>query len=130
MVIAFGVGQVLWSLLWFSLFFLWLMLVFRIVADIFRSDDMGGVAKALWILLGMVLPFIGSLLYLVSRGDGMARREMAAIRAQDDAARSYIQQAAGSSPSAAEELSKLAKLRDDGVIDAGEFARLKARIVG
>lgn len=130
MLAAFGSGQVLLSMLWFFLFVMWIMLVFRVIGDIFRSQDLSGGAKALWLIFIVFFIYLGVFVYLVARGGGMAERELAAVRAQDDMMRSYIQSAAGSSSSAAEELAKLATLKEQGVIDDAEFARLKARIVG
>ena len=68
----FGTGQVLWSLLWFFLFFVWIMLIFTIFGDIIRSDDMGGWAKAIWSIFIIFLPFLGIFVYLIARGGGMA----------------------------------------------------------
>jgi hypothetical protein len=131
MIATFGVLQVFFSILWFFLFVMWIMLVFRVVADVFRSSDMGGVAKALWVLFVIVAPFLGVLVYLIARGNKMAEHEVKQIKAQDDAMRQYIQQAAGTTGgSAADELARLAELRDKGVIDADEFAKLKAKVLG
>ncbi len=126
----FGTGQVLWSILWFFIFFMWIMLLFQVTFDIFRSDDLSGVAKAAWILFVIIVPYLGVFVYLIARGSKMSERQVKGMQEQEAAARQYIQNAAGSSPSAAEELAKLAGLRDQGVIDEAEFARLKARLVG
>lgn len=129
MVVAeFQVGQVLWSLIWLTLVVMWILLVIRVFADIFRSHDMSGVAKALWVLLVVATPYLGVLLYLIVRGGSMARRDLAQAQARDDALRAYIRDAAGGS-SGVDELHRLADLRDRGVLDEDEFQRLKARIV-
>lgn len=130
MLAQFGVGQVLWSLIWFSLVFLWIMLVFRVVGDIFRSRDMGGVAKALWLVFVMFLPYLGVFLYLILRGDKMAHHQLQAMEAQEQAVRQYIQRTAGTSPSPADELARLAEMRQSGLIDDAEFAALKAKVIG
>ena len=65
----FGTGQVFWSILWFFLFFVWIMLIFTIFGDIIRSDDMGGVAKAIWSIFIIFLPFLGIFMYLIIRGN-------------------------------------------------------------
>ena len=130
LIASWGVLQVFWSMIWFFLFIMWLMLVFRVFADIFRSPDMSGIAKAGWVIFAVVLPFIGVLSYLIVRGPKMAQHEMSAAQAQQDAVKQYIQSAAGTSPSVADELSRLAELRDRGVIDDAEFGRLKAKLVG
>ncbi len=127
---AWSVLEVFWTMIWFFLFIMWLMLVFRVFADIFRSDDMSGIAKAVWVVFAVAFPFIGVLSYLIVRGQKMANREIAAARAQEDAVKQYIQSAAGTAPSVADELTRLAELRDRGVIDDAEFGRLKGKLVG
>lgn len=114
-----------WAMLWFFMFFIWLMLLFRVFGDIFRSEDMGGGAKAFWTLFVVVLPFLGVLVYVISRGDGMAERDMHQYQAAEAATQQYIKEAAGST-SAADELAKLAALRDRGVISSEEFEAQKA----
>ncbi len=128
MLATFAVGQVLWSLIWFFLLFTWIMLVFRVFGDIFRDHETGGAAKVLWIVFIIVLPFLGVFVYLIARGNKMAEREVAAIKAQDQAARAYIKDAAGAS--SADELARLAELKDKGVISDAEFASLKAKVIG
>jgi hypothetical protein len=124
----FGVGQVLWSMFWFFLFFLWIMLLFQVFADIFRSKDMSGAIKAVWVIFVVLTPYIGVLVYLIVRGGKMQENQMQAAQAQDAAMRDYIRSASGTG-SAADELARLADLRDRGVIDADEFATLKAKVV-
>ena len=126
-----GTGQVLWSIIWFTLFFIWIWLLVRIFSDVFRSEDLGGFAKALWIIFVIVLPYLGVFVYLIARGHKMAEHDMADAKAQDAAARAYIQNVTGTSGgSVAAELEKLADLKSKGVIDDAEFARLKAKAVG
>lgn len=117
-----------WAMLWFFLFFVWLMLLFRIFGDIFRSDDMGGGAKAFWTLFVVVLPMLGVLVYVIARGKGMAERDLAQYQAAEAANKQYIQQAAGAT-SAADEITKLAALRDKGVINNDEFDAQKAALL-
>jgi len=126
----FGTGQVLWSMLWFFLFFIWIWLLITVFADIFRSHDIGGFAKTMWVLFVILVPYLGVFVYLIARGHKMSEHAMQAAQAQDAAARAYIQQAAGTSPSAADELARLADLKQQGVIDDAEFQRLKANVVG
>jgi hypothetical protein len=126
----FGTGQVLWSLLWFFMFFIWIWLLITVFADIFRSHDIGGVAKALWVIFVIFIPYLGVFVYLIARGHKMHEHAVEAAQAQDAAARAYIQQAAGTSASPADELARLADLKDRGVIDDAEFQRLKAKTVG
>ena len=120
--------DVLWSMLIFFLFIAWIWVLISVIGDIFRSDDMGGVAKAIWVLFVMLLPWLGVLIYLIARGDSMARRSFEQMDAAESARRAYIQDAAGTS--AADELSKLASLKDSGVLTAEEYASLKAKVVG
>ena len=84
-------------MLWFFLFIVWIWLLITIFIDIFRSDDMGGFAKALWVVFIILIPWLGVLIYLIARGDSMAQRSMQAANERDRAARAYIQDAAGSS---------------------------------
>ncbi len=129
MLATFGVGQVILSMLFFFLLFVWIMLVFRIFADLFRSQDLSGIAKVLWVVFILVFNYLGVFAYIIVRGNKMAENEVKAMQAQEQAARSYIQEAAGSK-SPADELHRLVELRDKGVIDEAEFAKLKAKIVG
>ena len=124
------VGQVFWSMLWFFLFFIWIWLLITVFADIFRSHDLGGFAKALWVIFVILVPYLGVFVYLIARGHKMGEHAMQQAQAQDAAARAYIQQAAGTSASPAEELARLASLKDQGVINADEYARLKAKALG
>jgi Short C-terminal domain/Phospholipase_D-nuclease N-terminal len=126
----FGTGQVFWSMLWFFLFFIWIWLLITVFADIFRSPDMGGGAKALWTIFVIVLPYLGVFIYLIARGHKMHEHAVAQAKAQDDAARQYIHSAAGSSKSAADEVARLAELRDKGVITEEEFQTAKAKALG
>ena len=119
------VGQVLWSMLWFTMFFLWIWVVITVFADIFRSHDMGGVAKTIWVIFVILVPYLGVFVYLIARGHKMSEHAAEAAAAQDKAARQYIQQVTASST--ADELTKLADLKAQGVIDDAEYASLKAK---
>lgn len=127
MLASFGVVQVFFSMIWFFLFITWIMLVFRVFGDIFRDAESSGGAKVFWIIFVIVFPFIGVFTYLISRGDKMAAREIKAVEAQEQAARQYLREAVGTS--GAEELHRLVELKEKGVINDEEFARMKARIV-
>jgi len=128
MLADFGVFQVFFSMLWFTLFFLWIWLAISVAVDIFRSHDLGGVAKALWLFFILFLPYLGVFLYVILRGHKMTEHALEKVEAQDAAARAYIQQASGGS--AADELARLADLKDRGVIDDAEFAAMKAKVLG
>jgi uncharacterized membrane protein len=129
MIATFGVLQVFFSMLWFFLFIVWIMLLFRVYADIFRSDDMGGFAKAIWIIVCIVFWVLGPMVYIIARGGKMAEREVKAAQDQEAAMKQYIQQAAGST-SVADELHRLSELKDKGVITDAEFQSLKAKALG
>ena len=125
----FGTGQVFWSILWFFLFFVWIMLIFTIFGDIIRSDDMGGGAKAIWSIFIIFVPFFGIFIYLIVRGGSMGERQMKAAKAQQAAMDDYIRTTA-STGSAADELAKLADLHSQGKLDDAEYAAAKAKVVG
>ncbi|MGB9346014.1 MAG: SHOCT domain-containing protein [Ilumatobacteraceae bacterium] len=128
----FGTGQVLWSLLWFFLFFVWIMLIITIFGDIIRSDDMGGWAKAIWSVFIIFVPFLGIFVYLIARGGGMAERQVAAAQKQNEAMQEYIQATAGAGggTSSADQLAKLADLHASGKLDDAEYATAKAKVIG
>ena len=122
-----AVGQVFWSMLWFFVFFIWIWLLITVFADIFRSHDLGGFAKTMWVIFVIVVPYLGVFVYLIARGHKMGQHAAQAAAAQDAAARAYIQDAAGSAGSPAQELERLADLKRQGVIDDAEYAQLKAK---
>lgn len=115
------------TMLWFFLWILWIYLVIRIFIDIFRSRDLGGWGKAGWTIFVIILPFLGVLVYLIARGGSMQKRDIAEAQQADEEARAYIRQTAGTGPS--DELTKLAALRDQGVLTADEFAAQKAKLL-
>lgn len=122
-----GVGQVLWSMIWFTLFFMWIWLVITVFADIFRSRDLGGLAKTLWCLFVIFLPYLGVFVYIIARGGKMQENAIRVAQERDAQMRAYIQDAAGPSGGAAAELERLANLKAQGVISEEEFAALKAK---
>ena len=126
----FGTGQVFWSMLWFFMFFIWIWLLITVFADIFRSHDMGGFAKAIWVIFVIVIPYLGVFVYLIARGHKMHEHAVEAMEAQQAANKAYIQQAAGTTPSTADELARIADLKARGVIDDAEFQKLKAKAIG
>lgn len=121
--------DVLWSMLVFFLFIAWIWVLISVVADIFRSDDLNGWAKALWVIFVIIIPWLGVLIYLIARGDNMAQRNVDDAMAAEQARRSYIQDAAGTSGSAADELAKLANLKASGVISDEEYSKLRAKVI-
>ena len=122
--------NVFWTIFEFFLWVIWIWILIMVFIDIFRSHDLSGWAKALWFLFVLFIPLIGVLVYLIARGSSMQERAQQDARQQDQEFRSYVQQAAASSPaSTADQLSKLADLRDRGVISAEEFEREKAKVL-
>ncbi len=119
-----------WTIVEIFLWVIWFWILITVFIDIFRSRDLSGWGKALWFLFVLIIPLIGVLVYLIVRGDSMHERQLRQVQVEDQAARTYIQQAAASSPaSTADQLGKLADLRDRGVITAEEFDREKAKIL-
>jgi ABC-type multidrug transport system fused ATPase/permease subunit len=116
-----------WSMFEFFLLVVWIWLLIWVFIDIFRSRDLSGWAKALWVLFVVILPYLGVLVYLIARGGSMHERAEQQARRQDEAWRSYVQQSAGTST--ADQLAKLADLRDRGVISAAEFESEKAKVL-
>ncbi len=119
--------NIFWTILEFFLWIVWIWLVVMVFFDIFRSHDLSGFAKALWVLFVVIIPFIGVLVYLIVRGGSMHERAVRQAQRQDQQVREYIQQSAGTST--ADQLAKLADLRDRGVITPEEFEREKAKVL-
>ena len=117
-----------WTILEIFLWIIWIWVLIWIFIDIFRSRDLSGWAKALWFIFVLFLPLIGVLVYLIVRGDSMHERAVREAQQQDQEVRRYIQDAAGA-PSTADQLSKLADLRNRGVITPDEFEREKAKVL-
>jgi len=117
-----------WTILEIFLWVLWIWILIYIFIDIFRSHDLSGWGKALWFIFVLFIPLIGVLVYLIVRGSSMQQRAQQEARQQDQAFRAYVQDAAGSQ-STADQLAKLAELRDRGVITPAEFEQQKAKIL-
>ena len=121
-------GQVLLTVLEVFLFAAWLMILFTIIGDLFRDHQLSGWAKAAWVIFLIFVPFLGALIYLITRGDGMRERALQQQQQAQQELNTYIRQTAGSG-SAADELTKLAKLHDDKKISDEEYEKAKAKIV-
>lgn len=120
--------DVFWTMLWFFCFFIWIWLLILVISDIFRSHDLGGGAKAAWLILVILLPLLGVLLYLIVRGNSMGVRssqQAADSQAQFDA---YVRQTAGTQ-STAGQLADLAKLHDAGSLSDDDYEKAKAKIL-
>jgi ABC-type multidrug transport system fused ATPase/permease subunit len=120
--------SIFWTMLEFFLFFVWIWLLVGIFADIFRSHDMGGLAKALWVIFVVIFPFLGVLIYLIARGGSMHERAERQAAQQHKAFDAYMRHASGAG-SSADELTKLADLKSKGVITDAEFDAQKAKIL-
>jgi hypothetical protein len=118
------------TMLYFFLFIIWIWLLIMVFSDIFRSHDMGGGSKALWAFFVIVLPYFGVFIYLIFRGGKMHERAAADAATQQKAFDSYVKQAAGTSgDNTADQLSKLADLKAQGVITDAEFETQKAKVL-
>jgi hypothetical protein len=121
-----------WDLVWLMVstfvFVSYLIIMFQIVADLFRDSNLGGGSKVLWIIGLVVLPFLTALIYIISRGQGMADRQQAVLQRAKSDTDAYIKEVAGKSP--ASQIADAKALLDTGVISQDEFARLKAKALG
>jgi hypothetical protein len=124
-----GVGQVLWSMLWFFMFVIWIWMIIAIFSDVLRSEDLSGWGKAIWSIFIIFLPFLGIFAYLIARGKGMAERSAKAAQDANEATQAYIRDAAGVSTDA-DQLAKLADLHAAGKISDAEYATAKAKVIG
>jgi hypothetical protein len=119
-----------WDIVWFIFiswaFVAYLMVVFSIVGDIFRDRDMSGVAKAVWVLALVLVPFVTSIVYLITRGGGMAERSMRAAAMHRQQQDDYIREVAGQT-SAADQITQARALLDAGVISQSEYDALKTK---
>ncbi|MFJ2749618.1 SHOCT domain-containing protein [Streptomyces sp. NPDC087297] len=118
-----------WTMLWFFVWVMWFFLLFKVITDVFRDHSLGGWGKAGWLIVVLVLPFVGVLLYLIFRGHSMHERDRKQAAEQQAAFRSYVQQAAGTGGGSADELHKLSALKDKGDITQEEFDRAKAKLL-
>jgi predicted PurR-regulated permease PerM len=118
--------DVFWTMLIFFIWVAWFILLFRIIADIFRRRDIGGGAKTLWILFVLFLPFLGVFVYLISQGQGMAERDTRQTQAAQQQFDDYVR-SVGSSGGSAAEIEKAKQLLDSGAITQAEFEALKSR---
>ena len=119
----FGSGQVLWSMMWFFIFFIWIWLLITVFADIFRSHDLSGFAKFLWVVFVIFVPYLGVFVYLIGQGHGMAERNVQAVNHQ----REELRQVVGYS--AADVLEKLDALKASGKLSDAEYQQLRSKVV-
>jgi putative oligomerization/nucleic acid binding protein/phospholipase D-like protein len=122
--------DVFWTMIIFFCWVLWIWIVITIFADIFRRHDIGGWAKAAWIVFVIILPFLGVLIYLIAQHDGMRDRSVKQAREQRQAFDEYVREAAGSSGGgSAGEIAKAKELLDSGAITQEEFDALKRKVL-
>lgn len=119
-------GSFLLALFEFFLFFAWFMCLFWVLGDIFRSKDLGGWGKTLWVIFVILIPWLGILVYLIARGKGMQERQLDQAREAQAAQASYIQSVAGST-TATDQIASAKSLLDAGTITQAEFDALKAK---
>ena len=121
-------GGVLMSVLWIVMWVVWIMILWRVFGDIFRSEDLSGGGKAAWTIFVIFLPFLGIFVYLIARGSEMGQRDLAIAAEQERQFRAYVQETAGSGGTA-DELERLAALKESGVLTETEFAQQKAKLL-
>lgn len=121
-------GSFLLAMFEFFIFMAWFMGMWWIFGDLFRSRDLGGIAKTLWVVFIIVLPFLGLLVYVIARGHGMSDRAMEAQQVMQQQQAEYIKSVAGTSPgsSATDEIASAKALLDSGAITQQEFDQIKA----
>jgi hypothetical protein len=124
---SYPILDIFWTMLEIFAFVIWIYLLFMVFADIFRSHDMGGWGKGLWIIGIIIFPFLGVFIYLIARGGSMHERQAHAAQAQQQAFDAYVQKAAGGSN--VDQLHKLAELKDKGVLTDAEFEAEKAKLL-
>jgi len=121
-------GDIFWSVLWFFFLFIWLMILFHIMTDLFRDHSVSGVTKTLWVLFLIFLPFLAVFIYLIVRGKGMGERAAAQQQQAQQQFEGYVRNVA--TPAEAtptEQIARAKELLDAGAIDQSEFERLKAK---
>ena len=117
------------TIFWLFIWIMWIFLLIRIISDVFRSHDLTGAGKAGWTLVLILFPLVGVLVYLLVRGNGLHERENRQVQANEDAMRHYLNRMGGPGASTADELTRLAELRDRGVLTEEEFQREKAKLL-
>jgi uncharacterized membrane protein required for colicin V production len=123
-------ADIFWSILWFYFLFLWIMVLFHILGDLFRDHTLSAVTKTLWVLFLVLLPFLAALVYLLTRGKGMAERAAARQQQAQEQFDGYVRSVATTADatvSPAEQIARAKELLDAGTIDQAEFDRLKAK---
>jgi hypothetical protein len=121
-------GDIFWSVLWFFFLFIWLMVLFHVLTDLFRDHSVSGVTKTLWVLFLVFLPFLAVFIYLIVRGKGMGERAAAQQQQAQQQFEGYVRNVAATGEATpADQIAKAKELLDAGAIDQSEFERLKAQ---
>ncbi|GGV06624.1 membrane protein [Streptomyces litmocidini] len=119
-----------WTVMWIFLWILWIILLFRVIGDVFRDDTLGGGGKTGWLVFVVLVPFLGVFVYVLARGKGMGKREVKHAQARQQAFDDYVRETAGTgSGSEADQLAKLSEMRAKGDITDTEFQRAKEKIL-
>jgi len=121
----FGFWDVMVSIFWFTILLAWISLLIHILADIFRDDSLGGGRKALWTIFIVLIPWLGALVYIISRGDSMNQRNREAAMAR----MAVYESQRAPAPQVSDELTRLAELRDSGVLSPTEYEQAKAKVL-
>jgi hypothetical protein len=116
--------DVLWSMIIFFFWVIWIWIVVTVLIDVFRRDDIGGWAKAAWVIFVVILPWLGVLIYLIAQHDGMRERRIREVQSQKQAFDQYVRDAAGGS---AAEIAQAKQLLDSGAITQDEFDAIKTK---
>ncbi|GGW40933.1 SHOCT domain-containing protein [Streptomyces xantholiticus] len=120
-----------WTMMWIFLWILWIILLFRVIGDVFRDDSLSGWGKTGWTFFVIILPFLGIFVYLIARGRDMGKREQQSARARQESLDAYVQGSAGSAGpvSHADELTKLSELKRRGELTEAEFQHAKQKVL-
>ena len=123
--------DIFWSMLWFFFLFIWIVILFHVLTDLFRDHELSGGVKTLWVLFLVFLPFLAVLVYVISRGKGMAERTAARQQQAQEQFEGYVRSVAttgdGTTTTPADQIAQAKQLLDAGTIDQAEFDRLKAK---
>lgn len=120
-------GSFLIVLFEFFLFFAWFMCLFWVLGDIFRSSDLGGLAKTVWVIFVIIVPWLGILVYVIARGKGMQERQLEQAKQMQAAQADYIKSMAGTGATATDQIASAKSLLDSGTITQDEFNSLKTK---
>ena len=124
--------DIFWSMLWFFFLFIWIVILFHVLTDLFRDHTLSGGMKTLWVVFLVFLPFLAVLVYVISRGKGMAERTAARQQQSQEQFEGYVRSVAATgdgttTTTPADQIAQAKQLLDAGTIDQAEFNRLKAK---